>query len=299
MKRLLTTIALCAPLFAASNDSFLLRNVTIHPVSGPDIENGSILVENGKIVDVGAKVTATRNARVIDAKGLHAYPGMIDSATEIGLSEVGSVRETNDTGELGEFNPQLHALIAVNPDSEHIPVTRANGITSVITLPGSGGRGGGGRGAPAGVITGQATLIHLDGWTWEEMDLRRTAAMQLVFPSIAAGGRGGEGGGFFPRTSYAEQKRTYEAHLAELAQFMESARRYQKAKAAHEPGFRPDLKFEAMIPVLEGKVPMFVNATREKTIRDAIQFADKEHVRIVLAGVREPGKTLLSSTLGS
>ena len=71
---------------------------------------------------------------------MHVYPGMIDSATEMGLSEISSVRETVDTGELGKFNPQLRAEIAINPASEHIPVTRANGITTVITLAHGSGR---------------------------------------------------------------------------------------------------------------------------------------------------------------
>lgn len=153
MKRI-SLIVLALPLIAAPNNSFLLRNVTIHPVSGPDIPNGSILVEDGRIVDLGPKIATRRDVRVIDGKGLHAYPGMIDSATEIGLSEIGSIRETNDVGEIGQFNPQLRALIAVNPESEHMLVTRANGITSVITLPAaiSSGRAAG----ATPVIAGQA-----------------------------------------------------------------------------------------------------------------------------------------------
>jgi hypothetical protein len=98
------------------------------------------------------------------------------------LAEIGSLRETNDTNELGDFNPQLRAIVAVNPESDHIPVTRANGITSAITLPASGAAGGRGSG-PSGVIAGQAALIRLDGWTWEDLAVRPNAAMQLVFPT--------------------------------------------------------------------------------------------------------------------
>lgn len=127
---------------AGADEAFLLRNVSVHPVSGPDLANSSILVRDGKIAEIGLK-TAPKGVRIIDAKGLHVYPGMIDSATQIGLSEISSVRETVDTGELGPFNPQLRAMIAVNPESEHIAVTRVNGITTVITMPGSSGGGGG------------------------------------------------------------------------------------------------------------------------------------------------------------
>ena len=91
-----------------------------------------------------------------------------------------------DTGELGQFMPQLRALVAVNPESEHIPVVRVNGITSAMAFPGAGGRGGRGGGASQ-IIAGQAALIHLAGWTWEDMDINRSAAMQIMFPSL--GGR--------------------------------------------------------------------------------------------------------------
>ena len=280
-------------LWAASDDTFIIRNATVHPVTGPEIQNGSILVRDGKIIGVGKNLAAPKGVRIVDAKGLHVYPGMIDSGTELGLSEIGAVRESVDTGELGNFNPQLRAEIAVNPSSEHIPVTRVNGITSVITMP-MGVGGGGGRGAGRqGIITGQAALIHLDGWTWEEMEIKKTAAMALRFPTLQGRpGRGGDGESFFggPRQTYAEQKKTYETQLKELNEFFEQARRYQKAKEAHAPGFKTDLKFEAMLPVLDGKVPLVAMTPRERAIRDAVQFADAQKVKLVIADPRELGK---------
>jgi imidazolonepropionase-like amidohydrolase len=260
---------------------YVIRNVAIHPVTAPDIPSGSIVVRDGKIAALGANVAVPHGAQVIDAKGLHAYPGMIDSGTEIGVSEVGSVRETNDTGELGEFDPQLRVAVAVNPESEHILVTRANGLTSVMTLPAA-GRGG--------IIAGQAALIHLDGWTWEDMAVSKSAAMQLLFPSI-------ETTSFrFPEgrttTPYAEARKEYDKKLRELSEFFEQARRYRQAKAGGDPEFKTDLKFEAMIPVLDGKLPVMVMARRERAVRDAIAFADKQKIRIVIAGMREPGKAL-------
>jgi imidazolonepropionase-like amidohydrolase len=269
---------------AVAADSYLIRGVTIHPVTQPDIPNGSILIQDGSIAALGAKVAAPRGVHVIDGKGLYAYPGMIDSATEIGVSEVGSVRETNDTGELGEFNPQLRIAVAINPASEHIPVTRANGITSVITMPGAGGRGS------TGVITGQAALIHLDGWTPEDMAMSRSAAMQMVFPIIQTKTSRFPDG--LTRTPYLEAKRNYDKRLREMSDFFEQARRYQQAKAALAPGFKEDLKYEAMLPVLDGKLPVMVIAERERAIREAIAFAGKQKIRIVLAGMREPGSTL-------
>jgi imidazolonepropionase-like amidohydrolase len=283
------------PLLAAADDTFLIRGATVHPVAGAEIQNGSVLVRDGKITGVGKNLAAPKGVRIIEGKGLHVYPGMIDSGTELGLSEVSAVRESVDTGEIGNFNPQLRAEIAVNPSSEHIPVTRANGITSVITLPMGAGGGGGRGGGRQGIITGQAALIHLDGWTWEEMEVKKMTAMALRFPSIQSGfGRGGGGGDmeaiFGGRAAFSEQKKTYEAQLKELKDFFEEARRYQKAKAAHAAGFKIDLKFEAMLPVLEGKVPLVAMTPRERAIRDALQFADSQKVKLVIADPRELGK---------
>lgn len=291
MKRFALFLACVLPLAAGSDDSFLLRNVTVHPVSQPDIANGSVLVENGKIMAVGSKLAPPKGIRVIDGKGLHVYPGMINSATEVGLSEVGAERVSVDTGEIGEFNPQLKALSAVNPSSEHIPVTRANGITSVITLPGQAGGRGGGAGS---VISGQAAMIHLDGWTWEEMQVKKSAAVEMIFPVIQGGGRGGFGGfgrGGGGPTSYTQAKRAYDEKLKQVHEFFTEVRRYQTAKSAHGPGFVTNLKYEAMLPVLEGKTPMLVAASHERAIQAAIDFADEEHIKIIVANPRELGKT--------
>jgi hypothetical protein len=204
-----------------------------------------------------------------------------------------------DTGELGEFMPQLHAVVAVNPESENFPVVRVNGITSVMTFP-SAGRGGGGRfgGGEQQLISGQAALIHTDGWTWEEMTINRSAAMYVNFPSI--GGRGGRAGAvpdsvleLTPgaiRIGYTQAKRTYDQQIARLNDFFDQARQYQREKAAHAEGFKPDLKMEAMLPVLEGKVPLGVSAGRASTIHDAIAFSERQRVKIVILQPQEIAK---------
>ena len=262
---------------AGSDDSFFLRGATIHTVSGADIPNGSILVRDGKIIGVGQKLAAPKDIRIVDAKGLHVYPGMIDSATQIGLSEIGAVRETSDALEIGNFNPELRAAIAVNPSSEHIPVARANGITTVISLP------------DGSLLAGQASLMHLDGWTTEEMEVRRSAGMHLHMPVIRTLPSR------FPESSaaltpYSEAKKTYDKQMQELDEFFESARRYQKSKSAKQPDFRPDLKMEAMLPVLDRQEPLFVTALKEREIRAAIHFAGKQNIRMILAQAPEAWK---------
>ncbi|MCE5311214.1 MAG: amidohydrolase family protein [Acidobacteriales bacterium] len=278
MKRfLLAAILIAAPVACAgTGDSFLLRGATIHTISGADIPAGAVLVTGGKIVEVGAKIAAPKGVRVIEARGLHVYPGMIDAATQMGLTEIGSVRESNDVAEIGTFNPQIRALAAVNPASEHIPVTRTNGITMALSLP------------VGGTISGRAALIHLDGWTWEEMEVRGDAAMHLVFPVLESGG--GRRGGSGTPPALAERKRALEVKVRELHNFFESARRYHKAKAAGAADLEPDLKLEAMAPVLDGRMPLIVTASREKVIKDAIAFAESEKIKIVLAGASEAWK---------
>lgn len=281
-----------AALFAGADDTFLLRNVTVHPVSGPEIANGTIFVKDGKIAAVGAKHAAEKGVKVVDGKGSHAWPGMINGATELGLQEISSVRETVDTGELGTFNPQLRALIAVNPESEFIPVTRANGITMAMTMPAL-PSGGGMRsaGAPT-LIPGQVALIHLNGWTWEEMEVRRSAALEIVFPTIETRTfrmfEIGEAG----RTAFTEAKKFFDKQVKDLGDYFEKARVYQKAKATGSRDFRTDLALEAMIPVLDGKTPVIVFAREERTIKAALEFTDKQKLKVILANVRRPGKQL-------
>jgi imidazolonepropionase-like amidohydrolase len=178
----------------------------------------------------------------------------------------------SDISDIGLFKPQLRAATAVNPASEHIPVTRANGITSVVTSPGG------------GIVAGQSVLMHLSGWTMDDMVIRSPAAMRMEFPRIQMpGGRFGGGEAAPGRGSpYADAKKRYQQQLQELNDFMESARRYRQAKGAAGADFEVDLKLEAMIPVLDGKVPMLIRAEKEKTIKEAIAFADKQGVRMIL-----------------
>ena len=266
MKRfgILLVLAMVA---GAAGETILIRDADVYPVTGSEMKGVSVLIQDGKITGIGAKIVPPKGARVVEAKGMRVYPGMIDSGTELGLSEIEATRETVDTNELGEFMPQLKALSAVNPDSEHFGVVRVNGITSAMTFPSSGGGGGGrGGGGERQLISGQAALIHTDGWTWEDMAIKPSAAMSVQFPTL--GGRGGRGGAvpdsvveILGQTgiagSAATARRNYEESLAKLNDFFDNARRYQKAKAAHLAGL-PD-RFE---------IRGYVAGTRPQTSRN-------------------------------
>jgi imidazolonepropionase-like amidohydrolase len=269
----LAALLLIAP--AAAQD-LLIRGATIHPVTAARIDGALLLIQDGKIAEIGPKIKAPKGVKTLDARGLHVYPGLIDSATAIGLHEISSVTESLDTAELGDFNPHLRAVSSVNPSSDHIPVTRANGLTTVMTLP------------SGGVISGQGALIHLDGWTWEEMAVLPSAAIRLNFPRRRGGG-GSRGRGREAEQSQADADRELRARRAALDEFFESARRYKAAKEAGGSGFRRDLKLESMLPVIDKKLPVIIVAERASTVKAALDFIEKEKIRGVLAGVREAG----------
>jgi imidazolonepropionase-like amidohydrolase len=289
-----TTLLAVMPLvlLAGQNDSVLIENVTVHPVTAPEIRNGSVLVVDGKIAEVGTMIAAREGTRTVDGHGLDLYPGLINAATNVGLAEISSIRDTVDLDEVGLFNPELRAEIAYNPSSEHIDVTRASGITTVISLPGSGASGFGLARAGGGtIISGQGALMHLEGWTWEEAAVKPSAAMDMLFPQIQTIPR--QLAAFLGTQSrtYTDLEKEYKQRLQQVSEFFEQARRYEKAKAAGGPDFRRDAKLEAMIPVIDGKLPIFVRAAKERAIKDAVEFADKEKVKVIIADPREMGST--------
>ncbi len=227
---------------------------------------------------------------MIDGKGMHVWPGMINSGTTVGLAEIGSIRESNDTGELGMFNPQLRPLVALNPESEYIPVVRANGVTMTALLPITpGGRRS--DGANAQLIGGQISLAHLAGWTWEEMEVRRAGGMHLSYPVISVSSADPLTFSATRGSAYPKAKQQRDVQVQELTSFFDDARAYWTAKKAGVT-VKADLKFEAMIPLLDGTVPLVIFAEHEREIREAIEFGDKQKVRVVLAGVAKPRAAL-------
>jgi len=260
----------------AAGKTYAIRGLKITTLAGPVIEKGNIVMRDGRIVAVGADTPIPADAQVLDGAGLEAYPGMFDAVDQIGLEEIGAVAATVDARELGEFNPQLQAATAVHPASEHIPVTRAAGITEVMTAPASGFGGGG------SVILGQASVINLDGWTLEQMLVRRSVAMVVNWPNFNT--RTFDLATFsFKEKSFADAKKEYDKKVQELSDFFEQARHYQLAAAkGSAQNYTRDLKLEAMIPVLKGELPLLVLAERAREIRGAVEFCEKQKVKMIL-----------------
>jgi imidazolonepropionase-like amidohydrolase len=264
-----------------------LTHAKIFTLAGTPIEDGTLVIRDGKIAAVGANVEVPAGAQVIDAKGLQIYPGLFDPVTQMGMSEISAVNATVDTTETGPYNPDVVAATAVFPSSEHIPVTRASGITEVLAVPDSGGFDGGGS---RGVIGGQASAISLAGWTINEMLIKRSVAMVISWPTIET--RTFDFATFSRREKpFTEAKQDYEKQVNELTDYLDRARHYAQAMGHGGPAdYKRDLKLEALAPVIRGQLPALVFADRARDIRNAVEFCDKQKLKMILAGGAEAYK---------
>ncbi|MDH3734841.1 MAG: amidohydrolase family protein [Gemmatimonadota bacterium] len=268
------------PAVAQTSDTYAIQGATLHTVANGTIESGTIVVRAGRIVAVGAGVDVPAGAEVIDGTGKHVFPGLVDAMSSLGLTEIGAVPMTSDNSELGAWNPHLNAHTAIHPASEHIPVARANGITHTLAVPG-GGRGGGSAG-----IAGQGTLIHLDGWTVEEMEIQKAAAMVINWPrmSVRRGGFGGFGGGGGGGRSFSELERQFNDQVAEMEAWFEAAAHYKQAIESGSSRLARDLQLENLMKVLDGGMKVIVRADGHREIESAIEFAEKWNLDLTIAG---------------
>ena len=249
-------------------EPILITNAVIHTVSGATIGNGRMLFDAGRIQAIAGPGDALETpARVIDLGGKHVYPGMIGARTSLGLTEIEAVRATNDVIESGSINPNVRADVAVNPDSELIPVTRANGVLAVLTVPQAGNNS---------LIIGQSAVIALDGWTVEDMTVKAPAGLHVVWPQMR-----------FPDDVPAERKKelekTRDERLRAIEESFEAARAYRLLPTA-ERAFEVDLRWEAMVPALEGNLPVFAHVQDLMQIRHALHVADEYGLRMILVG---------------
>ncbi|HEY8411066.1 MAG TPA: amidohydrolase family protein [Pyrinomonadaceae bacterium] len=263
---------------------FAIRNARIVTVTGPDIENGTVVIRDGKIEAVGASVNVPAGAQTIDGSGLSVYPGMIDAGTNMGLVEVPQgANGTVDLAETGDLNPNAKAIIAVNPHSAHIAVTRVEGITNAVTAP------------EGGLISGQAALINLLGTSSKEMAVVPYAALVINYPRIAGGGGGGFG---FLQQQPANLAETLEANAREvdrIRKMLRDAEAYGRAQDAYAKDRslpRPDrnVVLESLVPYVRGEQPVIFRAEREAEIRGAIRFAEEMKLKPIILGGNDAWK---------
>jgi imidazolonepropionase-like amidohydrolase len=268
-----------APQGAAAGPVLAITNARIVPVTAAVIEKGTIVIRGGKIEALGANVQTPQGATVIDAKGGHVYPGFINARTTIGIGQNG-VRGYDDITEMHDWNQQLRTRVGYHTESETIPVARGTGVTTVGVAP------------AGGILSGEFAVMNLDGWTWEEATLRGNSGILFNFPALAGGGgrggRGGRGAGPAPaERTYDDVRRERDRRLDDVIRVFDQARAYAKAGANKTT----DWSLEALLPIVDRKLPLIVSVTREQDIRDAVAFGERAKVNIVLSGAVESNYT--------
>ncbi|MDQ6622076.1 MAG: amidohydrolase family protein [Verrucomicrobiota bacterium] len=243
-----------------------IKGATIHPVNGPDVSLGTIVFDQGKITALGADAAVPADAEVIDASGKHVYPGLISADTVLGLTEISAVRSTVDIVESGKINPDARAATSINPDSELIPVTRTNGILTVLVAP------------EGGLISGQSAVVRMDGWTPAEMTILSPAALHVRWPAMRINRD--------PHASKTpeDQQKEIDKSIKTIRDSFAIAHSYWQAAKTATPDFKMDQRWEAMRPVFDGKLPVFVHAESVAEIEAALAFAKDAQLKITIVG---------------
>lgn len=275
--RALPVIILCAFLLVLNLEAqqisksedgiFLLKGGEVELLDDGRIK-ADVLIQDGLIKEIAESIVHP-GARSIDCSGKIIFPGMIDCGTRLGLAEIGSISLTQDHNEIGEYTPQMRALTAVNPNSVNIPVTRVNGITTVLAIP-TGDR-----------FPGTASLIDLHGYTPQQM-FAGFEALVFNFPSTGKRGR-------WDRRSDEDIARDDKKQKKEIEDFWEKAVLYnQILKNAPEnegPSYNPQL--HAMVDVLNGEMPLLIEVNKKSDILSAISWINEKKVKAIFTGVDE------------
>lgn len=241
----------------------LLKGGTLYTVSDGVKTHTDLLFDNGRITQIAENITPPDNAEVIDVTGTCVYPGLIAAGTSLGLIEIGAVQSTDDRGELGKINPDVSAAMAYNPDSEILPTVRSNGIAYAQIVPGG------------NMLRGRSCLLNLDAWTREDAAERLNVGLHLTWPAV------GVSHAWYEQRTPEQQKEAQRRAREELRQAFEDALAYKRAKDAN-PNIDIDSRWESMLPVFTGELPIFINADDLRQIEEAIHFADEFGFRMVL-----------------
>ena len=249
----------------AQKETIALTNATIHVGNGQVINNGTVIFKNGKITEVSANAS-TAGARVIDCSGKQIYPGLILSASQLGLVEVPSVRSTIDAAEIGEINASIRALVAYNTDSKVTNTLRTNGILIANVIP------------DGGIISGSSSVVQLDAWNWEDAAYKTDIGIHFRMPSLLNRPRGR---GFFGgQQPPADPVKTGLEQIEKVKVFFREAKAYL-AETKHE---NTNLKFEAVKGLFDKKQKLYIHCNIVKEMLLAIDFAKEFGFDVVLVG---------------
>jgi len=252
----------------AQKETITLTNATIHVGNGQIITNGNVVITNGKITEVGA--TTSTAGKIVDCRGKHIYPGLILTATEIGLMEVPAVRATSDAEEIGELNPSVRSIVAYTADSKVTNTLRPNGILLANIVPGG------------GIISGSSSVVQLDAWNWEDAAYKLDGAIHFRMPSLLARTRGrGFGGG--QQTPPVDPVKRGLEQIENVKNFFREAKAYL-AEPAHE---NTNLKYEAVKGLFTKKQKLFIHCNIVKEMLLAVDFVKEFGFDVVLVGAAD------------
>jgi len=248
----------------------VITGATIHLGNGRVINNGYVAFDKGKITAVGeGAAPATSGATVVDATGKQVYPGFICPITTLGLVEIEEgARGTVDDTETGELNPNVRSLIAFNTDSKVIPTVRSNGVLLAQPTP------------EGGTISGQSSVMMLDGWNWEDAAYKKDIGVHLTWP-VARAVRGRRGAGA-PASTETPAERAQKQIDAIYSLFAQA----QGYAAGGKPVVH-NLRLDAMVGLFNGTKKLFVNADGAKEIEQAVALAKKFNLAEVIVGGKE------------
>lgn len=277
MEKLICSLSLGLCLLAATDalaaprGTLLLRGATVHTVTKGVLPATDVLVRDGRIAAVGPALADTAD-RVVDLNGLHLFPGLISAATDLGLVEIPGVRASVDDRETGDYAPEVEAWMAVNPDSELIPVARANGITHFAPVP------------QGKLLTGSSALLATRGWTIEEMTLRKRTAMHLVWPDMSLSIPSPQNSKTPPLEDQARERRE---KVRALDEFFANA----EAWGRRVEGAPMVPAWQAMQPVLDGRLPLTLHAQSLRQLRSVVEWAEKHpKIKVTVLGGRDAWK---------
>ena len=258
-----------------AQESFVFRSKKIQATPDLVYEPGEILVRESKIIRIGESIPKPKNHKFVDWSEFEIYPGLISAGSSLGLAEINAIRPTRDEREVGTHTPEIEAWTAVNPDSELIPVARANGITHSLIVP------------MGGTISGISGLIALDGWGIEEMAIVQKVALHIWWPGqgLSIPNHNSDG------KSIEEQKKERIKNIEDLDEFFNQAESYARRRLA-APRSKTDLNpsWEAMLPFVSQKLPLVIHADEKRQIASALDWAEKRKYKIIISGGRDSWK---------
>lgn len=247
--------------------SIIYINATVHIGDGTKVLKGAVGFDNGLISYVGATPEVRKNLfeEVIDGEGMHIYPGFIAPNSTLGLQEIGSVRATRDQREVGDINPHIRSLIAFQTESDITTTVRTNGILlGQITPRGS-------------FVGGQSSVVHFDGWNWEDALIRESDGIHVYWPRMYERDHTG-------KLLSLKERGLYQKRVEALEEYLDQAKAYQNR--ANEENI--DLRLQAFSKLFKNKMNLYVHAQTAKQMTAAISLKRKYNIeKMLIVGGRE------------